>query len=533
MRPITRLLPTVTCLLLLTQQAAAQTATLSDLRPSSAVVTNETDEVALQVIEDVFVSLSGTNAVLRASITNEAAIRAAGDAAGMAALYGTNAVLRAAITNITAASLGALTSAPPLADVLAAGSVGGRGLSITNETGSTMFNVSSESGDVKISGVFSSIYGLELETYGQYNSDGYWDFSDWTTYYGPWSMWWGSADDNRRIALVSQIPTDTVGQAQLDAAVISAIAAHAAYWPSSATPSSWFTFTTNNNEITITGYDIGGGTDVVIPDYINGWPVTGIGESAFSPDYVGMAITSVSAPQVTTIGEAAFISCGVVASVSAPQATTIGSYVFSGCSLASVSLPQATTIGEGAFTSCSSLTSISLPQATTIGNAAFNSCPVLASVSLPQVTTIGDNAFSNSPVLTSVYFDSSAPTIGTDIFYGIEANQVTNYVTNPQATGWGATLGGMPVVRLPLYGDRIYQGGELVATTGHVAQAIAAIPEPDLSGKVDVSGGAASNLWLQGNTIVTDSYTNLLWRNVYSNGWHWLVAYTNAPGGEE
>ena len=78
MRPITRLLPTVTCLLLLTQQAAAQTATLSDLRPSSAVVTNETDEVALQVIEDVFVSLSGTNAVLRASITNEAAIRAAG-----------------------------------------------------------------------------------------------------------------------------------------------------------------------------------------------------------------------------------------------------------------------------------------------------------------------------------------------------------------------------------------------------------------------------------------------------------------------
>jgi len=110
---------------------------------------------------------------------------------------------------------------------------------------------------------------------------------------------------------------------------------------------------------------------------------------------------------------------------------------------------------------------------------------------------------------------------------------VTNYVTNPQATGWGATLGGMPVVRLPLYGDRIYQGGELVATTGHVAQAIAAIPEPDLSGKVDVSGGAASNLWLQGNTIVTDSYTNLLWRNVYSNGWHWLVAYTNAPGGGE
>jgi hypothetical protein len=71
----------------------------------------------------------------------------------------------------------------------------------------------------------------------------------------------------------------------------------------------------------------------------------------------------------------------------------------------------------------------------------------------------------------------------------------------------------------------IYQAGELVATTGHVAQAVA--------GKVDAVSGLASNLWLHGETIVSDSYTNLWWRNVYSNGWHWLVAYTNAPGGEE
>lgn len=26
-----------------------------------------------------------------------------------------------------------------------------------------------------------------------------------------------------------------------------------------------------------------------------------------------------------------------------------------------------------------------------------------------------------------------------------------------------------------------------------------------------------------------DSYTNLVWRSVFSNGWHWLVAYTNTP----
>jgi hypothetical protein len=118
----------------------------------------------------------------------------------------------------------------------------------------------------------------------------------------------------------------------------------------------------------------------------------------------------------------------------------------------------------------------------------------------------------------------NAPAEATGVFADITPPP-TVYVTNPQATGWGDTWNGAPVVRPPLYADAIYQAGELVATTGHVAQAIA--------GKVDQDSGMATNLWLQGETIVSDSYTNLWWRNVYSNGWHWLVAYTNAPGGAQ
>jgi len=30
-----------------------------------------------------------------------------------------------------------------------------------------------------------------------------------------------------------------------------------------------------------------------------------------------------------------------------------------------------------------------------------------------------------------------------------------------------------------------------------------------------------------------DSFTNLVWKSVYSNGWHFLVAFTNTPGGSE
>jgi len=199
--------------------------------------------------------------------------------------------------------------------------------------------------------------------------------------------------------------------------------------------------------------------------------------------------------------------------------------VFSDCdTLASVNLPQATAIGDVAFYDCASLASVNLPQATAIGNSAFNSCGSLASVSLPQAQTVGAYAFYNCTSLTAVHMGQNAPAEATGVFADI-TQPPTVYVTDPQATGWGAEWNGAPVVRPNLYAEAIYQAGELVATTGHVAQAIA--------GKVDAVSGLASNLWLHGETIVSDSYTNLWWRNVYSNGWHWLVAYTNAPGGGE
>ena len=237
------------------------------------------------------------------------------------------------------------------------------------------------------------------------------------------------------------------------------------------------------------------------------------------------SLTSASLPQAQTVGAYAFNGCDALTSVSLPQAQTVGDGVFSDCdTLASVNLPQATAIGDVAFYDCASLASVSLPQATTIGNSAFNSCGSLASVSLPQAQTVGAYAFYNCTSLTAVHMGQNAPAEATGVFADI-TQPPTVYVTDPQATGWGAEWNGAPVVRPNLYAEAIYQAGELVATTGHVAQAIA--------GKVDAVSGLASNLWLHGETIVSDSYTNLWWRNVYSNGWHWLVAYTNAPGGGE
>ncbi len=260
-------------------------------------------------------------------------------------------------------------------------------------------------------------------------------------------------------------------------------------------PEEWFVFD-GAGTITAFNWEVGR-ENVVIPWAIGGVPVTVIGANAFRNlvTYQGHPVVSVVAPQtVTAIGSSAFDSCRSLTSVIAPQATVIGGSAFAYCTaLASIDLPQATSIGDYAFAYCDSLSSAVIPQVASIGFTAFSGCLALTYVDLPQATSIGDSAFADCRSLASVYFDNDAPTIGAGIFEGLPPNQVTNYVTNPQATGWGATLGGMPVVRLPLYADAIYQAGELVATEAHVAQALAAIPEPDLSDHPTFSHIAASN----------------------------------------
>ena len=98
-----------------------------------------------------------------------------------------------------------------------------------------------------------------------------------------------------------------------------------------------FTFTTNNGAITITGYT-GAGGDVTIPDTINGFPVTGIGQDAF---YQIDGLTSVTiGTNVTTIGTNAFFQCTSLAGATIPGSVT--------------------NIGPGPFVDCQSLTVISV-----------------------------------------------------------------------------------------------------------------------------------------------------------------------------
>ena len=90
------------------------------------------------------------------------------------------------------------------------------------------------------------------------------------------------------------------------------------------------------------------------------------------------------------------------------RVTSIGNSAFSGCSgLTSVIIPAGvTSIGNSAFYGCSRLMSVTIPASvTSIGNSAFSQCSELTSITIPaNVTSIGEDAFycSNLETVTSL-----------------------------------------------------------------------------------------------------------------------------------
>ena len=157
-----------------------------------------------------------------------------------------------------------------------------------------------------------------------------------------------------------------------------------------------FTYSVNSNKIsvTITGYN-GLDTEVVIPDKIDGLPVTAIGSKAF---YGNTTIYSVTIPStVLSIGSEAFCGCTGLNSVSIPDSVTvIYDGAFRGCvGLNSVTLPNKLTyISERLFYGCSGLQSISIPSTVTRIYSYACESTSLSYVTLPEkVTSIGYESF--------------------------------------------------------------------------------------------------------------------------------------------
>ncbi len=182
-----------------------------------------------------------------------------------------------------------------------------------------------------------------------------------------------------------------------------------------------FIYVTNSdgNSITITGYNGPGGA-VFIPNYINGYSVTVIGNGAFADS---TNLTGVTTPTTAArIGEGAFAECERLNYVEIAGGVT--------------------NIGPEAFLLCTSLTSINIDSVTSIGSSAFSGCGSLANIVIPgSINSIGEDAFAMCTNLTTAYFQANAPPDNGTAFYG-DPGAVVYY--EPGTTGWGATFGGAP-----------------------------------------------------------------------------------------
>ena len=170
-------------------------------------------------------------------------------------------------------------------------------------------------------------------------------------------------------------------------------------------------FTFNAGTKTITGYNTGGGSKVVIPSTIDGVAVTSIGVNAFR----NKKLTKV------TIGN---------------NITSIGSGAFANNFLTSVIIPDSITYISWEAFAYNSLTGVTIPNSVTgIDSYAFYMNNPLASLTIGnRVTSIGDEAFEFAYGLTSITIPSSVINIGKYAFR-------CNYKLTKITIGPGVTLG--------------------------------------------------------------------------------------------
>lgn len=133
--------------------------------------------------------------------------------------------------------------------------------------------------------------------------------------------------------------------------------------------------------------------------------------------YNDVGITSVDAPNVTTIGTYAFYNISNITSINAPNVTTIGNYAFTAPKVAQLNFPLLTSIGTNCFTKCPSIKSVNLPELGAVGVSCFGYLGV-TNLILPKAKSIGNSALTNSKTLAYV----DLPVCTSIVNYGLRNN---------------------------------------------------------------------------------------------------------------
>ena len=211
-----------------------------------------------------------------------------------------------------------------------------------------------------------------------------------------------------------------------------------------------FNYTVSNSTVTITRYTGSGGA-VVIPDTINGLPVTAIGNNAF---YDCLSVTNVTFPDsVISIGGAAFWNCTGLRSVSfGTNLVSIGGDAFYYCvRLANVTLPDSVrSLGLWAFYECLNLTNVTIGSGLIdLGARAFYDCLSLTAITVDarnlRFSSL-DGVLFSKPLTTLIQYPAAKP--GTDYTIpsgvgaiGNEAFQYSIYLTTVTLPGSVTSIG--------------------------------------------------------------------------------------------
>lgn len=190
-----------------------------------------------------------------------------------------------------------------------------------------------------------------------------------------------------------------------------------------------------NNEAVISRY-IGTSGEVIVPETLDGYVVTEIGETAFYAEskkeffdnlIPQNQITSVVLPEtIKKIGSMAFSFNKSLVSINIPDAVTVlQTRTFEGCfSLKDIDWSEnLKTIGPMAFYLCNGLIDLQIPDGVIeIGSLAFGRCQNLQNISLPEtLTNIGNYAFCENYSLKSVSIPDSVTELGIGAFMFCEA----------------------------------------------------------------------------------------------------------------
>lgn len=252
-----------------------------------------------------------------------------------------------------------------------------------------------------------------------------------------------------------------------------------------------FTYTIENSNIKITALTDAGKelSSIVIPDTVDGIPVTIIGSNGYVNAYKPSNLTSLTIgrnvitidshqlftdtlslnnitvdsenPNFASLNGVMFnknktellhYPKGKNGGYTIPNGvTSIGLVAFSGCTgLTNITIPNTVTDLSG-FSSCTGLTNISIPSSvTTIGMSAFYNCTGLTNISIPNsVTTIGNSAFSNCTGLATVTIGSGLTSIGERAFEGCTSLTTVNVESNSYTIGSAAFAGCSSLSSLP------------------------------------------------------------------------------------